>query len=242
MHPNVSATSTTFRLPCRFFMTIHLVSFSCTASHSTAVRHVYSDTFCQINQARWSDMHRNLGIVSKSIFKSWQVCDWLAKWIIMMGFMDLRWPRVFRRSNVGLVHLGGIFMFYCPSSFVVIVQSLELISVRFHEKMIFFLNFIRCRIVAIYVGGSSLGLPAACRLIAVSEARLPSVDGLVVRFMKLYHHVKPAITIGLQFISNMFTIDTCTQTHRGSASVFCLKKAVSSGLCVNLINLNPSTD
>ena len=37
------------------------------------------------------------------IFKSWQVCDWLAKWIIMLRFMDLRWPRVFRRSNVGLV-------------------------------------------------------------------------------------------------------------------------------------------
>ena len=39
------------------------------------------------------------------IFKSWQVCDWLAKWIIMLRFMDLRWPRVFRRSNVGLVKL-----------------------------------------------------------------------------------------------------------------------------------------
>ena len=38
------------------------------------------------------------------IFKSWQVCDWLAKWIIMLRFMDLRWPRVFRRSNVGLVY------------------------------------------------------------------------------------------------------------------------------------------
>ena len=38
------------------------------------------------------------------IFKSWQVCDWLAKWIIMLPFMDLRWPRVFRRSNVGLVY------------------------------------------------------------------------------------------------------------------------------------------
>ena len=37
------------------------------------------------------------------IFKSWQVCDWLEKWIIMLRFMDLRWPRVFRRSNVGLV-------------------------------------------------------------------------------------------------------------------------------------------
>ena len=39
------------------------------------------------------------------IFKSWQVCDWLAKWIIMFRFMDLRWPRVFRLSNVGLVHM-----------------------------------------------------------------------------------------------------------------------------------------
>ena len=37
------------------------------------------------------------------IFQIWQVCDWLAKWIIMLRFMDLRWPRVFRRSNVGLV-------------------------------------------------------------------------------------------------------------------------------------------
>ena len=37
------------------------------------------------------------------IFESWQVCDWLAKWIIMLRFMDLGWPRVFRRSNVGLV-------------------------------------------------------------------------------------------------------------------------------------------
>ena len=36
------------------------------------------------------------------IFKIWQVCDWLAKWIIMLGFMDLRWPRVFWRSSVGL--------------------------------------------------------------------------------------------------------------------------------------------
>ena len=37
------------------------------------------------------------------IFKSWQVCDWLPKWIIMLQFMDLRWPRIFRCSNIGLV-------------------------------------------------------------------------------------------------------------------------------------------
>ena len=39
------------------------------------------------------------------IFKSSQVCDWLAKWIIMLRFMDLRWPRVFRRSNAVLLSL-----------------------------------------------------------------------------------------------------------------------------------------
>ena len=45
------------------------------------------------------------------IFKSWQVCDWLAKWIIMLGFMDLRWPRVFLRSSVGLVQIFFFFFF-----------------------------------------------------------------------------------------------------------------------------------
>ena len=36
-------------------------------------------------------------------FKSWQVYDWLAKWLIMSEYMDLRRPRNYRRSNVGLV-------------------------------------------------------------------------------------------------------------------------------------------
>ena len=34
--------------------------------------------------------------------KNWQICDWLAKWLIMLGFMNLRW---LRRSDVGLVCL-----------------------------------------------------------------------------------------------------------------------------------------
>ena len=34
--------------------------------------------------------------------------NWLAKWIIMLQFMDLRWPRVFRRSNVGLLWIHYI--------------------------------------------------------------------------------------------------------------------------------------
>ena len=39
----------------------------------------------------------------KKIFKNWQVYDWRTKWLIMSGYMDLRRPRVYRRSNVGLV-------------------------------------------------------------------------------------------------------------------------------------------
>ena len=84
--------------------------------------------------------------------------------------------------------------------FLVIVQWSEMISVWFCEKMTFFPNFFSYHIFAIYVGGASLGLPTACRLIAVSGARLPSVDGLVVRCIKMHHHVKSAITICLQFI------------------------------------------
>ena len=46
-----------------------------------------------------------LNVKKKKIFKSGQVSDWLAKWLIMLGFIDLRQLRVFRRSNVGLVGL-----------------------------------------------------------------------------------------------------------------------------------------
>ena len=75
------------------------------------------------------------------IFKSWQVCDWLAKWIIMLRFMDLRWPRVFRRSNVGHVFyivtldirsayiictVGAIFVFFwfMHAPWTVIISSM----------------------------------------------------------------------------------------------------------------------
>ena len=42
----------------------------------------------------------------KKIFKSKQVFDRLAKWLIILGYRDLRRPRVCRRSNVGLVQNG----------------------------------------------------------------------------------------------------------------------------------------
>ena len=77
-------------------------------------RHIYM-TLLIINV----DVQFNLGLIAplftvsfhdmfekkmfSKIFKNWQVCDWLAKWIIMLWFMDLRCPRVFRHSNVGLV-------------------------------------------------------------------------------------------------------------------------------------------
>ena len=60
----------------------------------------------------------------KKKFKCWQVCDWLAKCIIMLRFMDLRWPRVFRRSSVGLVKLW--------SSILVMVLRKLLSFVPFH--------------------------------------------------------------------------------------------------------------
>ena len=41
------------------------------------------------------------------IFKSRQVCDWLGKWLIMLGFMDLRQLRVAQHSKVGLVYCLG---------------------------------------------------------------------------------------------------------------------------------------
>ena len=55
----------------------------------------------------YTTFHSFFSMLAK-IFTSWQVCDWLAKWLlviitIMLGFMDLRWPRVSQRSNVGLV-------------------------------------------------------------------------------------------------------------------------------------------
>ena len=162
----------------------------------------------------------------------------------------IRVSSFFSRVFKDRAHLSTfqIFIFEIFSCFIVlvvllvIVQSSELISVWFCEKMTFFANFFSYHIFAIYVGGASSGLPTGCRLIAVSGARLPSVDGLVVRCIKMHHHVKSAITICLQFIYNMFTIYTCMPTHRGSVPVFYLQKAPSWGIYVNWINFNPSVD
>ena len=92
--------------------------------------------------------------------------------------------------------------------FLVIVQSSELISVWFCEKMTFFPIFFSYHIFAIYVGGASFGLPTACRLIAVSGARLPSVDGLVVRCIKC----TTMLNLPSQYVCNLF--QTCLRYIR----------------------------
>ena len=137
---------------------------------------------------------------------------WHSLHLILIGFgymalVTVNWMSTMRETHVVKdgAHLSTfkIFIFEKFSCFIVlvvflvIVQSSELISVWFCEKMTFFPNFFSHHIFAIYVGGASMGLPTACRLIAVSG---PSVDGLVVRRIKMHHHVKSAITMCLQFI------------------------------------------
>ena len=52
---------------------------------------------------RYTYIDITLLIIDK-VFKSWQVCDCLAKWLIMLGFIDLRQSRVVRCSNVDPVY------------------------------------------------------------------------------------------------------------------------------------------
>ena len=110
--------------------------------------------------------------------------------------------------------------------FFVIVQSSGLISVWFRQNMTFFINFISFHIFAIYVGGACWGLPAACRLIAVSGARLPSVDGLTVRYIKN----APLLNLPSKYVCDLF--QTCFQymyvryKHTGTM-LLCLQVALS---------------
>ena len=110
--------------------------------------------------------------------------------------------------------------------FFVIVQSSGLTHVWFREKTTFFLNFISFHIFAIYVGGACWGLPAACGLIAVSGARLPSVDGLTVRYIKN----APLLNMPSKYVCNLF--QTCFRymyvwyKHTGTLPL-CLQVALS---------------
>ena len=110
--------------------------------------------------------------------------------------------------------------------FFVIVQSSGLTYVWFREKTTFFLNFISFHIFAIYVGGACWGLPAACGLIAVSGARLPSVDGLTVRYIKN----APLLNMPSKYVCDLF--QTCFRymyvwyKHTGTLPL-CLTVALS---------------
>ena len=145
---------------------------------------------------------------SKFDFKSRAISKWI-QWLCASQQQCPRYQGLFyliRFKDRAHLSTFKMFIFEKFSCFIVlvvslvIVQSSELVSVWFCEKMTFFPDFFSYHIFAIYVGGAYLRLPTACRLIAVSGARLPSVDGLVVRCTKMHHHVKSAITIWLQFI------------------------------------------
>ena len=88
-------------------------------------------------------------------------------------------------------------MFHCPGS---LFGYCPIITIDFCVILTFFPYFFSYHIFAIYVGGASLGLPTACRLIAVSGARLPSVDGLVVRSIKY----TTMLNLPSQYVCNLF--------------------------------------
>ena len=118
----------------------------------------------------------------KGLFRN-HLCVWLFeetyKYVFVFHVKDRAHLSTFK-----IVIFDKFSCFIVLVVFLVIVQSSELISVWFCEKMTFKKKIISYHIFAIYVGGASLGVPTACRLIAVSGARLPSADGLAVRCIK----------------------------------------------------------
>ena len=158
---------------------------------------------------------------------------------ILSGLLldNLRWSTNIRLMYIGIkdrAHLSTFEFFILEKFscivvlivFFVIVQSSGLISVWFRQNMTFFINFISFHIFAIYVGGACWGLPAACRLIAVSGARLPSVDGLTVRYIKN----APLLNLPSKYVCDLF--QTCFQymyvryKHTGTM-LLCLQVALS---------------
>ena len=107
----------------------HLTSHACPLLIDNVGNYLY---MCLNN---WSfksevDPHQFNLREKKEIFKSWQVCDWLVKWLIVLGFMDLRWPGVYWHSNVGLVlipittlHMTCIWKPYQNCTFPNVIKS-----------------------------------------------------------------------------------------------------------------------
>ena len=117
-------------------------------------------------------------------------------------------------------------MYCCPNSLFCYCPIIRIDICVISSKMTFFINFISFHIFAIYVGGACWGLPAACRLIAVSGARLPSVDGLTVRYIKN----APLLNLPSKYVCDLF--QTCFQymyvryKHTGTM-LLCLQVALS---------------
>ena len=82
-------------------------------AHSWSVRYQLS-LHIHFTFKNWRDSFSNhravcrAGPLSILIFKSWQVCDWLAKWLIMLEFMELNQPRVSWHSNIGRVDCSTV--------------------------------------------------------------------------------------------------------------------------------------
>ena len=115
----------------------------------------------------------------------WQICLWMLKmgvfislWIwspsdtygiFLTALKLILKDRYFKdRAHLSTFKIFIFEKFSCfivLVVFLVIVQSSELVSVWFCEKITFFPNFFSYHIFAIHVGGASLGLPTACRLI-----------------------------------------------------------------------------
>ena len=177
-------------------------------------------------------------------FRAWRWDQWSIFTVhnvykIMYGLerrtlYGLTWGSHWSESIKDRAHLSTfkIFIFDNFSCFIVllvflvIVQSSELISVWFCEKWHFFPNFFNYHIFAIYVGGASFGLPTACRLIAVRRARLPSVDGLVVRCIKC----TTMLNLPSQYVCNLFK--TCLRVYQHTEALllcFTYKKLCHEG-------------
>ena len=103
----------------------------------------------------------------------------------------------------------------------------------FVKKMTFFLSFIS----HLFIGAAGL-LQSTCSW----WGRMPSVDSLVGRcIFSAPLSIKSTITICLQFISNVFTIDV--SKHMGALHLcICLQITLSSVFYVNLIIFYPRMD
>ena len=93
------------------------ISLKCYAKNSTYMYYIYIYDALHNPYGFSISVQHGIDCTTFHSFFSWKVWKknfffnfqklaglWLlAKWIIMLRFMDLRWPRVFRRSNIGLV-------------------------------------------------------------------------------------------------------------------------------------------